>query len=496
MNNIATLIFAWIVFWMALSVVLFYIWENRKTNKAWDKADNIIKKAEQKKEKILDEARKESFEIVNKAEKIEGRILEREEKIQNRLENIEDKQDKIIQREDELREKQDKLEEKKIELDWKLWEIAKLTEEEAKTLFLKQIKNKFKDDWIEIIKKYKEKIENQKKEISRDIILKSIQQYAWDVTSEVTTTLIPIPSDDVKGKLIGKEGRNIVAFERAAWVALIIDDTPDSVFISAFDLYRRYVAKKSLEKLIEDGRIQPARIEEVVSATETDAQTLLKELGNKVTEELDIRNLQDEIIPVIGKLRFRTSYGQNIIKHSKEVAIIAETLAKELWADPLLCKTGWLLHDIGKALDQELEWTHPEIGWVLARKYKLEPKIIDIIENHHGEQFSISLEAAIVQVADAISSVRPWARREVIEDYLKRVQEMEALVQSFSWVDKAYALSAGREIRVFVNAKTISDIEAAELAKDIADHIQDKLSYPGEVKVNLIRETRVIEVAK
>jgi len=496
MNNIAMLVFAWIVFWMALSVVLFYLWENRKTTKAWDKADNIIKKAEQKREKILDEARKESFEIVNKAEKIESRTLEREEKIQNRLETIEDKQDKILQREDDLREKQDQLEEKRIELDWKLWEIAKLTEEEAKTLFLKQIKNKFEDDWIEIITKHKEKIENQKKEISRDIILKSIQQYAWDVTSEVTTTLIPIPSDDIKGKLIGKEGRNIVAFERAAWVALIIDDTPDSVFISAFDLYRRYVAKKSLEKLIEDGRIQPARIEEVVSTTETDAETLLKELGNKVVDELEIRNLPSEIIPVIGKLRFRTSYGQNILKHSKETAIIAESLAKELWADPKIVKIGWLLHDIGKALDQELEGTHPEIGWVLARKYKLDPKIIDMIENHHGEQFSISLEAAIVQVADAISSVRPWARREVIEDYLKRVQEMEALVQSFSWVDKAYALSAGREIRVFVNAKTISDIEAAELAKNIADHIQDKLSYPGEVKVNLIRETRVIEVAK
>ncbi len=496
MNNAITLIFAWVIFWMSLSVVLFYIWENRKTNKATDKAENILKNAEQKKDKILEEARKESNEIINKSEKIEERILEREEKIQSRLELIEEKQDKILQREDNLREQKEQLENTKIELDWKLSEIAKLTESEAKDIFLKQIKDKFSEDWIEVIKKYKKKIESDKKEISRDIILKSIQQYAGDVTSEVTTTLIPIPSDDIKGKLIGKEGRNITAFERAAWVALIIDDTPDTVFISAFDLYRRYVAKKSLEKLIEDGRIQPARIEEVVKQTEEDAATLLKELGTKVTEELWIRNLPDEIIPVIGKLRFRTSYGQNIIKHSKEVAIIAEALAKELWADPYICKVGWLLHDIGKALDQDLEWTHPEIGWVLAKKYKLDPKLVDMIENHHGEQFSISLEAAIVQVADAISSVRPWARREVIQDYLKRVQEMEALVQSFSWVDKAYALSAGREIRVFVNAKTISDIEAAELAKDIADNIHEKLSYPGEVKVNLIRETRVIEVAK
>jgi ribonuclease Y len=206
--------------------------------------------------------------------------------------------------------------------------------------------------------------------------------------------------------------------------------------------------------------------------------------------------MPDEIIPVIWKLRFRTSYGQNIIKHSKEVALIAESLAHELWADPMLCKIGWLLHDIGKALDQEFEWTHPEIGWILARKYKINPKVVDMIENHHWEQFSISLEAAIVQVADAISSVRPWARREVIEDYIKRVQEMEALVTSFSWVNKAYALSAGREIRVFVDAKTVSDVHAAELAREIADSIQEKLSYPWEVKVNLIREMRVIEVAK
>ena len=491
-----TIIFAAVIFWMALSVVLFFVWENRSTNKAWNRADIIIKKAEKRREQILESARKESLDIVRKTEKIEERIIEREEKIENKLEQIEEKQDKIIVREDQLREDKEKLDEKRHELEWKLSEMAKLTHDEARELFLKEIKQKFESDWIDVIKKYKKKIEDEKKEISRDIILKSIQQYAGDVTSEVTTTLIPIPSDDIKGKLIGKEGRNITTFERAAWVALIIDDTPDTVFISAFDLFRRYIAKKSLEKLIEDGRIQPARIEEVVAKTEEDAGILLKELGNKVVDELWIRNLPDEIIPVIWKLRFRTSYGQNIIKHSKEVAIIAESIAKELWADPQLCKIGWLLHDIGKALDQEFEWTHPEIGWILARKYKLNEKVIDMIENHHGEQFSISLEAAIVQVADAISSVRPWARREVIEDYLKRVQEMEALVQSFSWVDKAYALSAGREIRVFVNAKTISDIEAAELAKDIADNIQEKLSYPGEVKVNLIREMRVIEVAK
>ena len=486
----------WVIFWMALAVVIFFVWENRKTTKAEWNAEKIKKDAERKKEELLSQAKKESNEIMVKAEKVEEKILEREEKIEQKLEQIQEKYEKLSSREDQLKEDKSILQEKRHELDGKISEIAKLSQDEAKKIFLEEIKEKFSDDWVEIVKKYKKNIEEKKKEEAREIVLKSIQQYAWDVTSEVTTTMIEIPSDDIKWKLIGKEWRNITAFEKAAWVGLIIDDTPDTVFISAFDLYRMYIAKKSLEKLIEYGRIQPARIEEVVKATEEDAGTLLRELGTKVLDELNITGMPDEIIPIIGKLRFRTSYGQNIIKHSKEVALIAEQLAKELGADPQLVKTWWLLHDIWKALDQEIEGTHPKLWAVLGRKYKLPAKIVDMIENHHWEQFSISLEAAIVQVADAISSVRPWARREVIEDYMKRVQEMEALVQSFSWVDKAFALSAGREIRVFVNAKTVSDLHAAEMAKEIAENIHEKLSYPGEVRVNLIRETRVIEIAK
>ncbi len=486
----------WALFWMALAVVVFFLWENRKKTHATSNAEQIIKKAEARKDYLLQSAKTESLEIIKKSEKIEERILDREEKIENKLEQIENKLEILTWKEEQLKEEKTLITEKQNDLDWKLSEISKLTEKEARTLFVKEIKLKYEDDWIEVIKKYKKKIEDEKQEIAKDIILKSIQQYASDVTSEVTTTLIEIPSDDIKWKLIWKEGRNITTFEKAAWVALIIDDTPDTIFISAFDLFRRYIAKKSLEKLIEDGRIQPARIEEVVAKTEKEADILLKELWNKVVEELGIRNLPEEIIPLIWKLRFRTSYGQNILKHSKETAIIAESIARELWVDTNIVKAGWLLHDIWKALDQEYEWTHPEIGWKLARKYKLNEKLIDIIENHHGEQFSISIEAAIVQIADAISSVRPWARREVIEDYLKRVQEMEALVQSFSWVNKAYALSAWKEIRVFVDADTVSDLQAAETAKNIADLIQEKLSYPGEVKVNLIREMRVIEFAK
>ena len=526
------LLIIWVILWMTLSTVLYFLLENKKTIKASSKAENIKKNAEEikkeaenrkneaekyreqiisqgkkessemilqaKKEssEMILQAKKESSEIMSKAEKIEERILEREEKIENKLEQIEEKFNNVIQKEDLLKEKQIDLQEKRNELDWKIAEIAKLSEEEAKDIFLNEIKIKYNDEAIAQIKKYKKKIEDRKTEEAREIIIRSIQQYAWDVTNEVTTTIIDLPSDDIKWKLIGKEGRNITTFEKTAWVALIIDDTPNSVFISGFDLYRRYVAKKSLEKLIEDWRIQPARIEEIIMQTEKDAEILLKELWNKVIDDLNINWLPEEIIPVIWKLRFRTSYWQNILKHSKEVALIAEQLAKNLWADSNLVKIWWLLHDIWKALDQEIEWTHPEIWAILARKYKLQEKIIDMIENHHGEPFSISLETAIVQVADAISSVRPWARREVIEDYLKRVQEMEALVQSYSWVTKAYAISAGREIRVFVDAPTVSDLEAQEMARKIAENIQENLSYPWEVKVNLIREMRVIEFAK
>lgn len=484
------------IMWAALASVFFFVYENSKFKEKRESWDRILEESKQKAEKITTEARKEAEWIILKTEKIEERILEREEKLEEKLDLLDKKREDLVIQEENLRIEIDNLKQKEYELEWKLSEIARLTEDEAKVLFLKQIEEKYSDDWLEVIKKYKKKIEDSKKEISREIILKSVQQYAWDVTSEVTTTLIKIPSDDLKGKLIWKEGRNITTFEKETWVALIIDDTPDTVFISAFDLYKRYIAKKSLEKLIEDWRIQPARIEEIVQATSEDAEILLKELWNKILDELQIDWLPDEIIPVIWKLRFRTSYGQNILKHSKETALIAESLARDLWADPQLVKTGWLLHDIGKALDQEIEWTHPEIGWKLARKYGLKPELVDMIENHHWEQFSISLEAAIVQVADAISSVRPWARREAIEQYIKRVQEMEALVASFPWVNKAYAISAGREIRVFVDAKTVSDLDAQNTAKNIAELIHTELSYPWEVKVNLIREMRVIEFAK
>lgn len=503
---------------MALAAVMFFILENIRLKKGTSKSTNLVKDAEKKKDKLLTEAKEEqekmlkeakeestkmlkeakeeSIDIIKKAEKIEERIIEREEKIEKKLDEITTKQEDLIVQEDSLKEKKQELSLKLGELENKLSELSKLTEAEAKELFLSQIRWKYEKDALSLIEKHRKNVEDRKKEIAKEIVIKSIQQYAWEVTNETTSTIIEIPSDDIKWKLIWKEWRNIISFERATWVALIIDDTPNSVFLSAFDLYRRYVAKKSLEKLIEDGRIQPARIEEIVQKTTEEANVLLKELWNWALDELWIIWIPDEIVSLVWKLRFRTSYGQNILKHSKEVAVIAASIAKDLWVDENTVKIAWLLHDIWKALDHDIEWTHPEIWAKVCKKFGLSEKIVYIIENHHNEFSSIGIEAAIVQIADMISSVRPWARREAVEEYIKRVKEMENLAESFSWVSKAYAISAWREIRIFVDSDIISDLEAEEMVQTIAKNIEEKINYPWEVKVNLIREKRVVGYAK
>ncbi len=305
-----------------------------------------------------------------------------------------------------------------------------------------------------------------------------------------------LESDDLKGKLIGKEGRNIIAFEKATGVSLIIDDAPDTVFLSSFDLFRRYIAKKSLEDLIADKRIQPARIEEIVEKNQAEADKLIYDLGRKTVDEMGIIGIPDEILPLVGKFRFRTSYGQNILMHSKEVAYIAEAIAKLIGADTTLALKGGLLHDIGKAMDHDIEGTHPEIGGRIARKYGLDEKVVNIIESHHDDVPQICIESKIVQIADAISAVRPGARRMNVEDYIKRIQEMENIAMSFPGVSKAYALSAGREVRVFVDADTVSDLDAEKKAQDIAAQIEANCNYPGEIKINLFREKRVVQYAK
>lgn len=497
----------WAIIWVAITYALLKHNESKKLLEWKNSAEKMMKDAESQKNSIIkdakkeandlvDEARKNANELAKKAEKLEERLLEKEEKFEKKLDDLTNKQEKLLEKEENIKKRQDEVDEVKAELDNKLSEISKLSTDEAKEQLFKQIQDKYQEDLFKLVEKHKKSVEERKSEVSREILIKSIQQYAWDVTSEVTTTLIPLPNDDIKWKLIWKEWRNITAFERATGVALIIDDTPDTVFISSFDLFKRYVAKKSLEKLIEDGRIQPARIEEIVEYTTNEAGVLLKEIWTKTVDDLNLTGIPEEILPIIWKLRFRTSYGQNILKHSIETAYIAESIAQSLNLDAELIKKWALLHDIWKALDHDIEWTHPEIWANLCRKYSMNEHIIDMIEHHHNDSNTISIYASIVQVADAISSVRPWARRESIEQYIKRVKELEALASSFSWVKKAYAISAWREIRVFVDADIIWDFEAQEMARNIAIEMENKMNYPWEVKVSLFRELRVIEYAK
>lgn len=466
---------------------------------AEEKSKNIISRAEESRENIRHELEDTKNDIKDRKDQMsqsEERLIEKEKRLESKSEEIEKKKENLSETEKILENKIDLADAKSRELEWKLEAMAKLSQEEAKTLLMQYTEDRYEKDILGLLEKKKKELKSREADNAREIIIKSIQQYAGEVCGETTQTLVTLESDDIKGKLIGKEWRNIIAFEKATWVSLIIDDAPDTVFLSSFDLFRRYIAKKSLEDLIEDKRIQPARIEEIVEKNQQEADKLITDLGRKTIEEMGIIGIPDEILPLIGKFRFRTSYGQNILMHSKEVAYIAEAIAKLIGADPVLALKWGLLHDLGKAMDHDIEGTHPEIGGRIARKYGLDEKIVNIIEWHHDDVPQICIETKIVQIADAISAVRPGARRMNVEDYIKRIQEMENIAMGFSGVSKAYALSAGREIRVFVDADNVSDLHASKMAQEIAAQIEANCNYPGEIKVIVFREKRIVEYAK
>ncbi len=492
------------VIWGGIGSFLFLQEKQRKSgNKilsdAEDKSRDVISRAEAiavSLRKEIDDARTDIRDRKQGAIEVENRLTEKEQKIDRKYEELEGKQAGLRDKEALIDERISSLDRKNSELSGKLESIARLSQEEAKTLLMQSTEEIYERDIVSLIDKKKKELKNRESDMAREILIKSIQQYAGEVTGESTQTMVQLESDDLKWKIIGKEWRNIIAFEKATGVSLIIDDAPDTVFLSSFDLFRRYIAKKSLEDLIADKRIQPARIEEIVEKNQADADKLIYDLGRKTIDEMGVIGIPEEIIPLIGKFRFRTSYGQNILMHSKEVAYIAEAIAKLIGADPVLALKGWLLHDLGKAMDHDIEGTHPEIGGRIARKYGLDEKTVNIIEGHHDDVPQICIETKIVQIADAISAVRPGARRMNVEDFVKRNQEMESIAMSFPGINKAYALSAGREIRVFVDADTISDLDAEKRARAIAEQIEANCSYPGEVKINLIREKRVVEYAK
>ena len=497
----------WIILGVALGALAMFYFIHQKQKKhahdivanAEDEAKKIIERAEKSAniiKKEIDDARADLKDRKKTFSENERKLEEKEQKVDRKYEDLERKQAKLLERERENEKIKNSLEEEKKSLQIKIEDIARLTEQEAREELLKITEEKYEKDILTRIEKKKKDFTTRSGEMAREILINAIQQYAGEVTNETTQTIFPLESDDLKGKLIGKEGRNIIAFERATGVSLIIDDSPDTVFLSSFDLFRRYIAKKSLEDLIADKRIQPARIEEIVEKNQQDAEKLIRDLGQKTIDEMGIIGIPEDLYPLIGKFRFRASYGQNLLLHSKEVAYIARAIAKLIGADADLAFKGGLLHDIGKAMDHDIEGTHPEIGGRIARKYGLDEKLTNIIEGHHDDVPQICIETKIVQIADAISAIRPGARRMNIEDYIKRIQEMEAIAMSLPGISKAFALSAGREVRVFVDAETVSDLDAENRAREIAQQIEENCSYPGEVKINLIREKRVIEYAK
>lgn len=454
--------------------------------------DDAKKKAEAERDAVKEEEKTKGEEfkqtenrLIKKEELLDARQVEIDKEVENLKIKIEEVK-KVKEKVDGMMEERQKL----------LESVAKLTVDEAKNELMKNIETTYEEDLSQRIKKLedngRERLEGQ----AREILASTIQRLSSSTASETMTTIVSIPNDEIKGKIIGKEGRNIKSFERAAGVELIVDDTPGSIIISSFDPVRRQVARLALENLILDGRIQPAKIEEMVAKGQEDINKIIKQKGEEAVYECGIFNFDPRIIAILGRLYFRTSYGQNVLQHSIETAHIAGMLAEELGADVAVAKAGALVHDIGKALDHEVQGTHVEIGMRILQKFGADPKIIVAMKSHHDDWPHESVEAVIVQAADAISASRPGARRDTVENYLKRLQDLEDLTKTFSGVEKAYALSAGREIRVFVTPEQVSDIGARELARNIATKIEQELKYPGEIKVLVIRENRVVDYAR
>ena len=463
---------------------------------AKDKAQATAEEAAKKAQAILDSAKQEEKNSLTQTRKLEERILQREESLEKQRLGIDKSNAEINENIEKLKKKKEEIEGIERQRLAELQKVASMTEEEAKTDLLKATEKKYEEDLLGRIKKLESLGRDEFEKRARDILVTAIQRLASSTASEVTTTTVPIPSDDLKGKIIGKEGRNIRALERAAGVEIIVDDTPGSIVISGFDPVRRQTARVALENLISDGRIQPARIEEVVEKARSEVEKTIKQKGEMAAYEAGIIDLDPRLLVVLGRLYFRTSYGQNVLQHSIEAAHIAGMLASELKADVNVAKKGALLHDIGKAMDHDVQGTHVEIGKRILQKFNIDEKIIKAMQSHHEEYPFETTEAVIVQVADAISGARPGARRDSLENYLKRLEDLENIAKSFGGIEKTYAIQAGREIRVFVMPEKISDLEAKKMARDIADRIEKDLKYPGEIKVNVIRESRVIEYAR
>ena len=475
--------------------------------KAREIIDEALKTAENKKRESLLEVKEESIRTKNEldkeikerraeAQRYERRVQQKEENIDKKADAIEKREASLASREESLnrmKEEVSRLNEQRVQ---ELERISGLTSEQAKDYLLKIVEDEVKHESAVMIKEMESRAKEEADKKAKEYVVNAIQKCAADHVSETTISVVQLPNDEMKGRIIGREGRNIRTLETMTGVDLIIDDTPEAVVLSGFDPIRREVARIALEKLIVDGRIHPARIEEMVEKAQKEVEVMMKEEGEQATLEVGVHGIHPELVRLLGKMKFRTSYGQNALKHSIEVAQLSGLLASELGLDIRLAKRAGLLHDIGKAVDHEMEGSHIQLGSELCRKYKESPVVINAVESHHGDVEPQSLIACIVQAADTISAARPGARRETLETYTTRLKQLEEITNNFKGVDKSFAIQAGREIRVMVVPEQISDTDMVLLARDISKQIEAELEYPGQIKVNVIRESRVIDYAK
>ncbi len=526
MHLLALSSFGWTTIIIALTlalaipgtIIIFMAVQKNKSGKNKLLASNILQEAKNEAKNLKKEAVLEAKEEVQKLkeendaelkerrleiQRAENRIIQREDFINMKEEALEKKNDNIENLRNDLKRKEDlankKLEEQQHTLDKitkELERVSGLTKEEAKKELIVKFEEEAKRDAVVLVRNIEAKANEEAEKKAKEILTLSIQRTAVDHTSEVTVSTVALPNDEIKGRIIGREGRNIRALENATGVDFIIDDTPESVVLSCFDPVRKEIARISLEKLIMDGRIHPARIEEMVEKVTRDIENTIKEQGEAAVFDAGVHGMHPELVKLLGRLNYRTSYGQNCLKHSLEVSYLAGLLAVEIGANEKVAKIGGLLHDIGKAVDHETEGTHISIGVELATKYKESKAVIHCIAAHHGGVEYESLEAILVQVADAISSSRPGARRESLEKYIKRLQQLEEIANSFEGVENSYAIQAGREVRIIVKPSEVSDEQTVFLAKDIASKVEKEMEYPGQIKINIIRETRSVDYAK
>ena len=510
-----------VIFAVLLVVVAFIAWKSaisyrikvveQKLGSAEEKAreiiDEALKTAESKKREALLEAKEESLKTKNELEKetrerrselqrYEKRVLTKEETLDRKTEALEKKESKLSAKEaelDKLKEKVEALEGQRLA---ELERISGLTSEQAKDYLLRTVEDEVKHETAMLVKELESKAKEEADKKAKDYVVTAIQKCAADHVAETTISVVQLPNDEMKGRIIGREGRNIRTLETMTGVDLIIDDTPEAVILSAFDPIRREIARIALEKLIVDGRIHPARIEEMVEKAQKEVEVMIREEGESATLEVGVHSIHPELVKLLGRMKFRTSYGQNALKHSIEVAQLSGLIAGEIGADVRMAKRAGLLHDIGKSVDHDMEGSHIQIGADLCRKYKESPLVINAVESHHGDVEPETLIACIVQAADTISAARPGARRETLETYTNRLKQLEDITNSFKGVDKSFAIQAGREVRVMVIPEQVNDDEMVLLARDLSKQIESELEYPGQIKVNVIRESRATEYAK